>query len=81
MKVIVNKSFFLKQALPIPEFRKIALSAYGGRLAVASYGNTVNFRVPADVIDSGQVDLTFEEWQQLLAKVQQSLDAMVTIEL
>lgn len=57
MKVIVNKAFFLGQALP-----------------VASYGNTVNFRVPADVVEPGQVDLTFEEWQQ-------SPDAMVKIEL
>ena len=64
MKVIVNKAFFLGQALP-----------------VASYGNTVNFRIPADVVEPGQVDLTFEEWQQLLAKVQQSPDAMVKIEL
>lgn len=81
MKVTVNKAFFLGQALPVAEFGKIALSAYGGRLAVASYGNTVNFRVPADVIESGQVDLTLEEWRQLLAKVQQAPDTMVSIEL
>ncbi|WP_223226114.1 hypothetical protein [Sporomusa sp. GT1] len=47
----------------------------------SSYGNTVNFRVPADVIESGQVDLTLEEWRQLLAKVQQAPGAMVNIEL
>ncbi|QDR80304.1 hypothetical protein [Sporomusa termitida] len=50
MKVSVNKKFFLEQALPIIDFNRIALAAYGGVLSVASFGNTVNFRVPALVV-------------------------------
>lgn len=81
MKVSVNKKFFLDQALPIIDFDQISLAGYGGILAVASFGNTVNFRVPAYVLDPGQAFLTFEEWRDLIAKVQESPENMVDIEL
>jgi len=35
MKVTVNKSFFLDQALPIIDFDRISLAAYGGVLSIA----------------------------------------------
>ncbi|HWR09572.1 hypothetical protein [Sporomusa sp.] len=79
MKVSVNKEFFLGQALPIIDFDRITLAAYGGVLSVASFGNTVNFRVPADVIEPGQSFLTFDEWRSLVTKIQTTPGNMVNI--
>ena len=81
MKVSVNKKFFLEQALPIIDFDRITLAAYGGVLSVASFGNTVNFRVPAYVIEAGQSFLTVDEWRGLVANVQELPGSMVDIEL
>ncbi|WP_371380945.1 hypothetical protein [Sporomusa aerivorans] len=81
MKASVNKQFFLDQALPIIEFVRLSLAAYGGMLSVASFGNTVNFRVPAYVQDPGQAFLTCDEWRSLVKKIQESPDSMVDIEL
>jgi hypothetical protein len=81
MKVSVNKKFFLDQALPIIGFDRISLAGYGGLLAVASFSNTVNFRVPAYVEDPGQVFLTSEEWHDLVNKIQEAPDSKVDIEL
>ncbi|TWH48494.1 hypothetical protein [Sporomusa sp. KB1] len=81
MKISVNKRFFLDQALPIIDFDRISLAAYGGLLAVASFGNTVNFRVPAYVVDPGQAFLTVDEWRSLVTKIQESPGSMVDIEL
>jgi hypothetical protein len=61
MKVSVNKRFFLEQALPIIDFDRITLAAYGGVLSVASFGNTVNFRVPAYVVETGQAFLSYDQ--------------------
>jgi len=79
MKISVNKRFFLDQALPIIDFDRISLAAYGGLLAVASFGNTVNFRVPAYVVDPGQAFLTADEWRSLVTKIQESPGSMVDI--
>jgi len=76
MKVSVNKNFFLDHALPI-----IDLAAYGGMLAVASFGNTVNFRVPAYVMDPGQAFLSYAEWRDLVSEIQKEPGSMVEIEL
>ena len=81
MKVSVNKAFFLDQALPIIDFDRISLAAYGGMLAVASFGNTVNFRVPAYVVDPGQAFLTVDEWRALVNRVQGMSGSMADIEL
>ena len=81
MKVSVNKNFFLDQALPIIDFDRISLAAYGGMLAVASFGNTVNFRVPAYVMDPGQAFLAYVEWRALVSKIQKEPGNMVDIEL
>lgn len=81
MKISVNKRFFLDQALPIIDFDRISLAAYGGILAVASFGNTVNFRVPAYVVDPGQAFLTADEWRSLVTKIQEAPGSMVDIEL
>jgi hypothetical protein len=37
MKVSVNKKFFLEQALPIIDFDRITLAAYGGVLTCAEW--------------------------------------------
>ena len=81
MKASVNKQFFLDQALPIIDFDRLSLAAYGGMLSVASFGNTVNFRVPAYVVDPGQAFLTRDEWRSLVKKIQDSSGNMVDIEL
>ncbi len=81
MKATVNKMFFLDQALPVIEFDRISLAAYGGILAIASFGNTVNFRVPAAVADPGQAFLTAAEWRNLIASIQAAPGTMVDIEL
>jgi len=79
MKVTVNKSFFLDQALPIIDFDRISIAAYGGVLSVASFGNAVNFRVPAYVVAPGQAYLSTKEWNKVVQKVQASEDKMVDI--
>lgn len=80
MKAMVNKTFFLNQALPMVQFDRLAVAAYGGMLSVASFGNAVNFRVPASVIDPGQAYLSMEEWRQVVQAVQDSDETMVSIE-
>ncbi|MDF2875697.1 MAG: hypothetical protein K0R22_2380, partial [Sporomusa sp.] len=50
-----------------------------GVLSVASFGNTVNFRVPADVIEPGQSSLTLDEWRDLVTKIQTTPGNMVNI--
>jgi len=79
MKVTVNKSFFLDQALPIIGFDRISLAAYGGVLSVASFGNAVNFRIPAYVVEPGQTYLSRNERHEVVQKVQASADKMVDI--
>lgn len=81
MKVSVNKKFFLEQALPVIDFERITLAAYGGVLSVASFGNTVNFRVPASVIEAGQSFLTYDEWRGLVDRIQSAPGPLVDIEL
>ncbi|CQR72760.1 hypothetical protein SOV_01430 [Sporomusa ovata DSM 2662] len=81
MKVVINKCFFLNQALPIIDFDRITLAAYGGVLSVASFGNTVNFRVPAYVVDPGQIFLSHTEWSNLVNKINSAPESMVDIEL
>jgi len=81
MKVTINKNFFLDQALPSIDFGRISLAAYGGILAVASFGNTVNFRVSAYVVDPGQAFLKSDEWRALVGKIQEAPGSMVDIEL
>lgn len=81
MKVTVNKKLFLDQALPIIDFDRISLAAYGGMLSVASFGNTVNFRVPAHVAEPGQEFLTMEQWCDLVANIKDSPGSMADIEL
>ncbi|MBP2635497.1 MAG: hypothetical protein H6Q72_1404 [Firmicutes bacterium] len=79
MKISVNKKLFLDQALPIIDFDRITLAAYGGVLSVASFGNTVNFRVPAYVVDPGQSFLSNAEWRNLVDKIQETPGSMVEI--
>ncbi|BBB89877.1 MAG TPA: hypothetical protein PKA28_11585 [Methylomusa anaerophila] len=81
MKIRVNKAFFLGQVLPIVDFERISLAAYGRVLSGASFGNTENFRVPAEVAVPGQVFLTADEWRTVVKKVQDSKNTMVDIEL
>jgi hypothetical protein len=81
LKVLINKYFFLDQALPIIDFDRITLAAYGGVLSVASFGNTVNFRVPAYVVDPGQAFLSNYEWVNLVNKINSAPETMVDIEL
>lgn len=81
MKATVNKSFFLNQALPIADFDRISVAAYAGVLSVASFGNAVNFRVPAHVDIPGQVYLSENEWHRVVQNVQDSATNMVEIEL
>ncbi|WP_094605442.1 hypothetical protein SPSIL_001310 [Sporomusa silvacetica DSM 10669] len=81
MKALINKHFFLDQALPIIDFDRITLAAYGGVLSVASFGNTVNFRVPAYVVDPGQAFLSHAEWSNLVDKINSAPESMVDIEL
>ena len=81
MKLSVNKKLFLDQALPIIEFDRITLAPYGGMLSVASFGNTVNFRVPAYVVEPGQAFLSNAEWRNLVDKIQEAPGSMVDIEL
>ncbi|MBP2657795.1 MAG: hypothetical protein H6Q69_827 [Firmicutes bacterium] len=81
MKITVYKKLFLDQALPIIDFDRISLAAYGGILAVASFGNTVNFRVPAYVVDPGQAFLKSDEWRALVGKIHEAPGSMVDIEL
>ncbi|WP_094607632.1 hypothetical protein SPSIL_022760 [Sporomusa silvacetica DSM 10669] len=81
MKVTVNKKLFLDQAIPIIDFDRITIAAYGGVLSVASFGNTENFRVPAYVVEPDQAFLTADEWRGLVIKVQESPGSMVDIEL
>ena len=38
MRITVNKKLFLDQSLPIIDFDRISLAAYGGILSVASFG-------------------------------------------
>lgn len=77
MKVTVNKAYFLEQALPIIDFNRITLAAYGGVLSVASFGNTVKFRVPAYVAEPGQEFMTSDEWHVLVSKIQSEPLSMV----
>ncbi|HWR43992.1 hypothetical protein [Sporomusa sp.] len=70
MRAIVSKDFFLSQTLPIKKIDRIAISAYGGDLSGASLGSAENFRIPADVLEPGQIILTPLEWRNLLTRVQ-----------
>lgn len=79
MKATVNKSLFLDQALPIIDFDRISVAAYGGVLSVASFGNAVNFRVPAYVVEPGQAYLSASEWRKIVEQVQGSEGKMVDI--
>jgi len=79
MKATVNKSFFLGQALPIIDFDRISIAAYAGVLSVASFGNAVNFRVPAYVVEPGQAYLSAAQWRVVVERVQDAEDKMVDI--
>jgi hypothetical protein len=79
MKANLNRSFFLNQALPIIDLDHMSIAAYGGVLSVASFGNAVNFRVPACVIEPGQAYLSADDWREVVQKVQDSKDIMVDI--
>ncbi|HWR08644.1 hypothetical protein [Sporomusa sp.] len=70
MRAIVSKDFFLSQTLPIRKIDRIAISAYGGDLSGTGLGSSENFRIPAHVLEPGQVILTATEWCNLLARVQ-----------
>jgi hypothetical protein len=70
MRAIVNKDFFLGQALPIKKMERITISGYGGELSGTSIGSAETFRIPAHIIESGQVYLTQVEWRSLIVKAQ-----------
>ncbi len=70
MRAIVSKDFFLSQTLPIKKIDRMAISAYGGDLSGTGLGSAENFRIPAHVLEPGQVILTAAEWCSLLARVQ-----------
>ncbi len=70
MRAIVSKDFFLGQTLPLRKIDRVAISAYGGDLSGTGLGSTENFRIPAHVLDPGQVVLTSVQWRSLLARVQ-----------
>ncbi|MBP2636173.1 MAG: hypothetical protein H6Q72_2080 [Firmicutes bacterium] len=70
MRAIVSKDFFLSQTLPIRKIDRIAISAYGGDLSGTALGSSENFRIPATVLEPGQVILTTAEWISLLNRVQ-----------
>lgn len=70
MRAIVSKDFFLSQTLPIKKIDRIAISAYGGDLSGTGLGSAENFRIPAHVLEPGQLILTPQEWRSLLARVQ-----------
>lgn len=69
MRAIVSKEFFLGQTLPIRKIDRITISAYGGELSGTGLGSAENFRIPAHVLESGQVILSTSEWISLLARV------------
>jgi len=81
MKAILEKSSFLDQALPTVDSDRLAITAYGSILSVTSFGNAVNFRVPANVVDSGQVYISSDDWQKVVKKVTDSEGTMVEIEI
>lgn len=70
MRAIVSKDFFLGQTLPIKKTDRIAISAYGGDLSGTSLGSAENFRIPAHILEAGQVILSPAQWHSLLARVQ-----------
>jgi hypothetical protein len=81
MRAIVSKDFFLSQTLPIRKIDRITISAYGGELSGTSLGSAENFRIPAHVLDPGQVILSPSEWINLLARVQNWPASMGIIQL
>ena len=68
MKATINRKLFLEQALPITDSGDVSMMLHAGVLSVASFGNRINFRVPAHVTDPGQVFLTSEQWKELVRK-------------
>ncbi len=81
MKATINRKLFLQQALPIIDSGDVSLMLHAGVLSVASFGNNINFRVPAHVIDPGQVFLSNEEWRKLVAEIQTKSDADFDLEI
>ncbi|MBP2654584.1 MAG: hypothetical protein H6Q73_2153 [Firmicutes bacterium] len=69
MKANVNAELFLAQALPITDLDRISIVAYNGILSVASFGNAINFRVPAYVAVPGQAYLSSDEWRKVVQQV------------
>lgn len=69
MKATINRKLFLDQALPIAKANDVSLMLHAGVFSVASFGNNINFRVPAYVIEPGQTFLTADEWQDLVMNV------------
>lgn len=81
MRAIVSKDFFLAQTLPIRKIDRITISGYGGELSGTSLGSAENFRMPAHILDPGQVILSPSEWINLLARVQNWTASMGVIQL
>ncbi|MBP2643894.1 MAG: hypothetical protein H6Q67_1781 [Firmicutes bacterium] len=79
MKATIHRAFFLYQAHPIIDFKRIFVAAYGEVLSVASLCNAVKFQMPAHVLEPGQAYLTASEWSEVVQKVQASEDKMVEI--
>lgn len=81
MKATINRKLFLDQALPLSKTNDISLMLHAGVLSVASFGNNINFRVPAYVIESGQAFMTADEWQELVMDVQAKKEPVFELEL
>ncbi len=81
MRATINRKLFLQQALPLIESGDVSLMLHAGILSVASFGNNINFRVPAYVIDPGQVFISKEEWRKLVYEIQTKNDSNFDLEI
>jgi hypothetical protein len=81
MKATINRKLFLAQALPLTDSGKVTVMLHASVLSVASFGNTINFRVPASVVDPGQVFLSAEKWQELVRTIEASEELNIVLEI
>ena len=79
MKATVNRNFFLSHALLMASYDKVSILATNGFFSVASFGVAGSFRIPAYIIEPGQVCISSKEWKTLICEVSASSDKIVDI--
>ncbi|WP_229537436.1 hypothetical protein [Pelosinus baikalensis] len=72
MKATINRQLFIENISPLPAANGVSILIADGILSVASFGQGVTGRIPAYVLNDGQVFLNAEQWSQIVSAIENS---------